>query len=55
MLNHNVQVYFLLHLVFMLLVIFFIDLKLLHEWDQTGCAKVVVKAPDEETLYVTCF
>ncbi|XP_058944031.1 peptidyl-tRNA hydrolase 2, mitochondrial [Pocillopora verrucosa] len=24
--------------------------KLLHEWDQTGCAKVVVKAPDEETL-----
>ncbi|XP_067033876.1 peptidyl-tRNA hydrolase 2, mitochondrial-like [Acropora muricata] len=24
--------------------------KLLHQWDLTGCAKVVVKAPDETTL-----
>ena len=24
--------------------------QLLHQWEQTACAKVVVKAPDETTL-----
>lgn len=28
------------------------SLQLLHRWESAGCMKVVVKAPDEEALYV---
>ena len=48
--NHFIECVFPLSVIHFFCGLFSLFSQLLHQWEQTACAKVVVKAPDEATL-----